>query len=458
MGREAVAARDALRRLGRHDEHGGGDARLDGVLRAVGEQNRHGDVVHGLLDGEQRERSQAEFGGAAEDGRVFVADAFDAICAAGCGGVERIARRGGDATGLRGDGIAVRVRRRVAEQVGDAIFEFFADGVFEPISFGVHLIPGETHGFHQIQLDQAMMADDLESDAFAGGGEGRALIRNVFDEVQFGKLFEHAGDRGGFDVQTCSERGGGRSTMLIAQFEDGFEIVLDRFRKRARVNACSIRRTMAVIISIACGIAGYLLGSVPFGYLIVKMVKGVDIRTLGSGRTGGTNVYRAAGFWAGLVTALLDIGKGALAVTLVRAWFPQTLGWAEALTGIGVILGHNYSCFLGFRGGAGGATAVGTGMALWWAAGTPALLLGCVMLFGVGYASVATLVAGLSVAVVFTLAAIFGWENFGWSYAVYGWAVFVLCAIALRPNIERLRNGTEKKVNILKRPQGQGGA
>jgi hypothetical protein len=62
------------------------------------------------------------------------------------------------------------------------------------------------------------------------------------------------------------------------------------------------------------------------------------------------------------------------------------------------------------------------------------------------------------VAVVFTLAAIFGWENFGWSYAVYGWAVFILCAIALRPNIERLRNGTEKKVNILKRPQGQGGA
>jgi glycerol-3-phosphate acyltransferase PlsY len=97
-------------------------------------------------------------------------------------------------------------------------------------------------------------------------------------------------------------------------------------------------------------------------------------------------------------------------------------------------------------------------MALWWAAGTPALLLGCVMVFGVGYASVATLVAGLSVAVGFTLAAIFGWENFGWSYAVYGCAVFILCEIALRPNIERLRNGTEKKVNILKRPQGQGGA
>lgn len=213
---------------------------------------------------------------------------------------------------------------------------------------------------------------------------------------------------------------------------------------------------MDALISLLCGLAGYVLGSVPFGYLIVKAVKGIDIREVGSGRTGGTNVYRAAGIWAGIATALLDVGKGALAVTVVRAMLPQTQGWAEALTGIGVILGHNYSLFLGFKGGAGGATAVGTGMALWWGAGVPALLLGCVMIFGVGYASLATMVAGLSVAVVFTLAAIFGWENFNWSYAAYGWAVFVLCVIALRPNIERLRKGTEKRVDILKRPQGQG--
>lgn len=215
---------------------------------------------------------------------------------------------------------------------------------------------------------------------------------------------------------------------------------------------------MNVLIVALCGLLGYLLGSIPFGYLIVKAVKGIDIRDVGSGRTGGTNAYRAAGIPAGLATALLDVGKGALAVTVVRAYFPQTLGWAEALTGIGVILGHNYSCFLGFRGGAGGATAVGTGMALWWGAGVPALLLGCVMVFGVGYASLATLIAGLSVAVVFTLAAIFGWENFNWSYAAYGWTVFVLCVIALRPNIERLRKGTEKRVEILKRSKGLNGA
>jgi glycerol-3-phosphate acyltransferase PlsY len=213
---------------------------------------------------------------------------------------------------------------------------------------------------------------------------------------------------------------------------------------------------MDMMIIVLCGLAGYVLGSVPIGYLIVRMVKGIDIRTFGSGRTGGTNVYRAAGLVAGITTALLDVGKGALAVTITRALFPQAQGWAEALTGIGVILGHNYSFFLQFKGGAGGATAVGTGMALWWGAGIPALLLGCVMVFGLGYASLATLIAGLSVAVVFTLAAIFGWENFNWSYAAYGWTVFVLCVIALRPNIERLRNGTEKRVELFKRPQGIG--
>jgi acyl phosphate:glycerol-3-phosphate acyltransferase len=211
-----------------------------------------------------------------------------------------------------------------------------------------------------------------------------------------------------------------------------------------------------VVITLLCGLAGYLLGAIPFGYLIVKAVKGVDIRTLGSGRTGGTNVYRAAGVPAGVLTGLLDIGKGVVAVTLARWLFPQANGWAEALAGMGVIVGHNYSCFLGFRGGAGGATAVGTGMALWWAAGTPALLLGVVMLFGVGYASLATLFAGLSVAVVFTLAALFHWDpNINWPYAAYGWVVFALCVIALRPNIERLRKGTEKRVEIIKKPPPQ---
>jgi glycerol-3-phosphate acyltransferase PlsY len=207
----------------------------------------------------------------------------------------------------------------------------------------------------------------------------------------------------------------------------------------------------ALLISIACGVVGYLVGSIPFGYLIVKAVKGIDIREFGSGRTGGTNVYRAAGAVPFIFTASLDIVKGVLAVLLVRHFVTGTMGWAEALAGFGVVLGHNASCFLGFRGGAGGATAVGTSIALSPPSGLAALILGGGVLFLGGYASVASIVAGAIVAIGNTIGAIAG-ANY-WSYAAYGWGVLGLILFALRPNIERLRMGTEKRVTWFKRPQ-----
>jgi glycerol-3-phosphate acyltransferase PlsY len=206
-----------------------------------------------------------------------------------------------------------------------------------------------------------------------------------------------------------------------------------------------------LLVSIACGVAGYLIGSISFGYLIVKAVKGMDIREFGSGRTGGTNVYRAAGTAPFVLTATLDGLKGVAAVVLVRHFVPGTAGWAEALAGFGVVLGHNASCFLNFRGGAGGATTVGTSIALTPVAGLIALVLGGLMLFVGGYASVASILAGLAVAVVNTITAATG--SGYWSYAAYGWGVLGLILFALRPNIERLRAGTEKRVSWFKRPQ-----
>ncbi len=205
----------------------------------------------------------------------------------------------------------------------------------------------------------------------------------------------------------------------------------------------------ALWISIVCGLTGYLIGSIPFGWIIVKLVKGIDVRQFGSGRTGGTNVFRAAGVVPGLATAILDVLKGVLAVLIVRQFVLDTAGWAEALAGFGVVLGHNASCFLNFRGGAGGATAVGTSIAIWPWGGVPAFVIGSLMLFVGGYASIASMLAGLTVAVVNTIGAIFGLTY--WSYAAYGWGVLGLILIALRPNIERLRAGTEKRVSWLKR-------
>lgn len=205
----------------------------------------------------------------------------------------------------------------------------------------------------------------------------------------------------------------------------------------------------AIWISIACGLAGYLIGSVPFGWIIVKLVKGFDIREFGSGRTGGTNVYRAAGMAPFLLTAGLDIAKGVTAVLVIRNFISGTQGWAEALAGLGVVLGHNASVFMGFRGGAGGATTVGTSIALWPWGGVPALVIGALMLFVGGYASIASILAGLTVAVANTVGAAMG-VNY-WSYAAYGWGVLGLILFALRPNIERLRTGTEKRVTWFKR-------
>ncbi len=206
---------------------------------------------------------------------------------------------------------------------------------------------------------------------------------------------------------------------------------------------------MNAVLSIACGIIGYLTGSIPFGWIIVKLTRGIDVRQFGTGRTGGTNVFRAAGPVAGVATAVLDVLKGVAAVLIVRQITPDTGGWAEALAGFGVVLGHNASIFLGFRGGAGGATAVGTSIALWHWSGLPALAVGAFFLFVVGYASVASILAGTIVAVGSTVGALLG--ACPWSYAAYGWGVLVLILIALRPNIQRLRQGTEKRVSWFKR-------
>lgn len=205
----------------------------------------------------------------------------------------------------------------------------------------------------------------------------------------------------------------------------------------------------AIVISIICGITGYVIGSIPFGWIIVKLVKGEDVRNYGSGRTGGTNVFRAAGAPAGIITAMLDVLKGVAAVLLVRQMAPGTFGWAEALAGFGVVLGHNASCFLDFRGGAGGATAVGTSIALSPPSGLIAMVAGGLMLFVGGYASLGSIIAGAIVAIGNTIGAIAG-VNY-WSYAAYGWGVLGLILIALRPNIQRLRAGTEKRVSWFKK-------
>jgi glycerol-3-phosphate acyltransferase PlsY len=199
-------------------------------------------------------------------------------------------------------------------------------------------------------------------------------------------------------------------------------------------------------------LVSYLLGSIPFGVLIVRFSTGKDVRQVESGRTGGTNAMRAAGLWAGLATAILDLLKATAAVYLAR-WLAPGNVWLEVLCPIAAVLGHNYSLFLlernslgklRFRGGAGGAPTVGGAMGLW----APSVLiivpLAGLLLFGIGYASVTTLSAALIAILIFAYRAYIGASP--WEFILYGVVTQAILVIALLPNIRRLIKGTERIV------------
>ena len=112
----------------------------------------------------------------------------------------------------------------------------------------------------------------------------------------------------------------------------------------------------------ALALVAYLLGSIPFGLWLVKAWKGIDVREVGSGNIGTTNVYRAAGKGAAIAVFLLDVAKGVLPVYLAL-WLGMT-DWAAVLMGVMAILGHSKSIFLGFTGGKSVATGIGTILAL----------------------------------------------------------------------------------------------
>lgn len=201
-------------------------------------------------------------------------------------------------------------------------------------------------------------------------------------------------------------------------------------------------------------IISYLLGSVPFGMIIVRLRTGQDVRDIQSGRTGGTNAMRAAGLWAGIATALLDLLKGAASVWLAR-WIVPDMIWIQVLAPVMIIIGHNYSIFLvqrnedgkiQFHGGAGGAPSAGGSFALW----PPVILfilpIAGFILYFVGYASVATLSAPIITTIVFAVLAWMG--KLPWEYIVYGILAEILLAWSLRPNIKRLLNGTERLIGL----------
>jgi acyl phosphate:glycerol-3-phosphate acyltransferase len=214
---------------------------------------------------------------------------------------------------------------------------------------------------------------------------------------------------------------------------------------------------MQIVLALGLLLLSYIVGSVPFGLVIVRLTTGKDIRNVESGRTGGTNAMRAAGFWAGLGTALMDMLKATAMVWVARVVFPLESSpgnaWLHILAPLAVILGHNYSIFLlqreengslRLRGGAGGAPCVGGSVGLWAPSFLIIVPLAAVILFGIGYASVATMSVALLSSILFTILAMAGLTP--WQYALYGIFAEVLLVFSLLPNIRRLIAGRERLI------------
>ncbi|HEU4745785.1 MAG TPA: glycerol-3-phosphate acyltransferase [Anaerolineales bacterium] len=211
---------------------------------------------------------------------------------------------------------------------------------------------------------------------------------------------------------------------------------------------------MQTLIGIGVVLIGYILGSIPFGLLIVKMKTGKDVRNVESGRTGGTNVVRAAGFGAGLLTAVLDVLKGATSVWVAQTLLPGSY-WIHVLAPLAAILGHNYSLFLirrdetgklRFHGGAGGAPALGGAMGLWLPIFPIVLAAGALIWFTLGIASLTTMAIGLVVTIVF---AVYSAQGILEPVNIwYGVIAELFLIWALRPNIKKLLAGNERVVKF----------
>lgn len=183
---------------------------------------------------------------------------------------------------------------------------------------------------------------------------------------------------------------------------------------------------------------GYLIGSIPSGLLLGRLIGGVDVRRQGSGNIGSANVFRSAGRSAAALTLAADLLKGALPVILAQA-FGLPL-WVSLLAGLCAVIGHNWSAYLGGRGGKGIATSLGVIAAL---APLVALLAVIVWLAVLKLSRYASLASLTMLAAATILLAIFGYSA---GYWIFGLALCGLALVRHRANLSRLLDGSELKL------------
>jgi glycerol-3-phosphate acyltransferase PlsY len=196
-------------------------------------------------------------------------------------------------------------------------------------------------------------------------------------------------------------------------------------------------------------IAAYLIGSLPTGFIIVKQLKGIDIRTVGSGSTGATNVKRVLGTKFFIIVMLLDMLKGLLPLVALKYFniLPAMIPDIHILTimaAILLIVGHSKSIYLGFTGGKSVATSVGVLFALSWQAALCAILLWILIVFITKYVSLGSIIAVLLTPLLMWL------FDQPVSYIIFTLVSGLYVALYLhRDNIKKLLDGTENKTAFL---------
>ena len=210
---------------------------------------------------------------------------------------------------------------------------------------------------------------------------------------------------------------------------------------------------MAIYILVA--IIAYAIGSINFSVLISRKMAGFDVREKGSGNAGTTNMLRAIGIKAAIITLICDILKGVLAilVAFVIGKMTQTADKALLiqLAGILVVVGHTFPIFFEFRGGKGSATALGVLLITNWRIGLICLVFAVILIAITRMVSVGS----MSAAILFPVLTLFIGDNFivaqgGFKYFVYSLILAGFVIFNHRENIKRIMNGTENKISFKK--------
>ncbi|MEC7884847.1 MAG: glycerol-3-phosphate 1-O-acyltransferase PlsY [Chloroflexota bacterium] len=208
---------------------------------------------------------------------------------------------------------------------------------------------------------------------------------------------------------------------------------------------------MNIIAGIIFVVLAYLVGSISFGLLIGKLIKGIDIRNFGSGSTGATNVARVCGPIWGIIALILDMSKAAIPVALT-VYILETPDWSHSLTGLSAIAGHIWPLFTNFKGGKGIASGWAALIVLSPWAGVAATLAAAPVIGITRYVSlgsiVGSVVGGLSITVLAILNNLEteGVPNIPFVYSAYGLIGGAITVLLHKDNVKRLIKGNENKL------------